>query len=74
MNASYGIGNETIDNYGHLGGLIYGFLFIFILVRPKEGNNSSLFFTYEEWRKYSLILIFVSLSLLIFIFTVIQKP
>ena len=74
MNASYGLGNETIDNYGHLGGLLYGFLFIFILVKPKEGNNSSLFFTYEEWRKYSSILIIASLSLLIFIFIVIQKP
>ena len=74
MNASYGLGNETIDNYGHLGGLLYGFLFIFILVRPKEGNNSSLFFTYEEWRKYSSILIIASLFLLIFIFIVIQKP
>ena len=74
MNASYGLGNETIDNYGHLGGLLYGFLFIFILVKPKEGNNSSLFFTYEEWRKYSSILIIASLPLLVFIFTVIQKP
>ena len=74
MNASYGLGNETIDNYGHLGGLIYGFLFIFALVRPKEGNNSSLLFTYEEWRKYSLILIIASLSLFIFIFWVIQRP
>ena len=74
MNASYGLGNETIDNYGHLGGLLYGFLFIFILVKPKEGNNSSLFFTYEEWRKYSSILIIASLLLLVFIFKVIQKP
>ena len=41
-NVSFGVGSEVIDNYGHFGGLIYGFLFIFALIEPKNGNNSSL--------------------------------
>ena len=40
-NASFGIGNETIDNYGHLGGLIYGFLFIFYVRKSYLPLNIS---------------------------------
>jgi len=39
MNISYGFNNEMIDNYGHLGGLIFGFFLIFVLSKPKEDND-----------------------------------
>lgn len=74
MNASYGLGSDIIDNFGHLGGLIYGFLFIFILVKPKDGSNSSLWFSYDKWEKYSKIILLVSIPILILIFWVFQRP
>jgi membrane associated rhomboid family serine protease len=74
MNVSYGLNNKIIDNYGHLGGFIYGFLIIFILVSPIDPNRESLWLSYEAWRKYSIIVTFVSLILLIFVFWIIQKP
>ena len=39
MNISYGFSNEMIDNYGHLGGLIWGFFLIFLLIKPKQEND-----------------------------------
>ena len=75
MNASYGLGSDIIDNYGHLGGFIYGFLFAFLLIDPKGGNNElSLWFSYDAWRKYTITIISISIFLLIFIFWIIQKP
>ena len=73
MNASYGLGSEIIDNFGHLGGLLYGFLFIFILVKPKEGNNSSLWLSYDKWEKYSKIILLVSILALIVIFWLFKR-
>lgn len=74
MNATYGLRSDIIDNYGHLGGLIYGFLFIFILVKPKEGNNSSFWITFDKWKRYSKIIISTSIMIIIFVFWVIQRP
>ena len=71
MNAAYGINNPTIDNNGHFGGLIYGFFFIFILVKPKDQNYNSLWLNYEDWRKYSIIFISISSFLLVFKFWII---
>lgn len=71
MNAAYGLSNPTIDNNGHFGGLIYGFFFIFILVKPKDPYNNSLWLNYEDWRKYSIIFILISLFLLVFKFWII---
>ena len=73
MNASYGLGNETIDNYGHLGGLIYGFLFIFILIEPKNGNRSSFWLEFDTWKKYAIIAIGISIALLVVVFWLFQK-
>ena len=67
-NASIGIGSEVIDNYGHLGGIIYGLLFSFILITPKKGNKSSLFFEFDTWKKYSIIIIGVSIAILVIVF------
>lgn len=74
MNASFGLGSETIDNYGHLGGLIYGFLIIFLLVEPKYGNDNSLWLTFSDWKKYARITFYASIILLCFIFWIIQRP
>ena len=73
-NASFGIGNETIDNYGHLGGLIYGFLFIFVLIEPKRGNTSSLWIEFNTWKKYASIILGISIVSLAIIFWIFQKP
>ena len=72
-NASFGIGSEVIDNYGHLGGFIYGLLFIFILIEPKNGNNSSLWLEFNTWKKYAMIIIGSSIVLLAIIFWLFQK-
>lgn len=74
MNAMYGLENDIIDNYGHLGGFIYGFLFSFILIKPKDGNNSSLWIPFDKWRKYSIITISTSIIILMFVFWIIEKP
>jgi hypothetical protein len=75
MNASYGLSSDIIDNYGHLGGFIYGFLFAFLLINPKGDNNElSLWLNYETWRKYTIIITSTSIFLLIFIFWIFQKP
>ena len=73
-NASFGIGNETIDNYGHLGGIIYGFLFIFVLIEPKRGNNSSLWLEFNTWKKYATIILGISIVSLVSVFWIFQKP
>ena len=72
-NASIGIGSEVIDNYGHLGGLIYGFLFIFILIEPKNGNRSSFWLEFDTWKKYAIIAIGISIALLVVVFWLFQK-
>ena len=53
MNVSFGLKSNIIDNYGHLGGFIYGFLFLFILVTPFDPNRGSFWLSYEKWRKYN---------------------
>ena len=72
-NASIGYGNEVIDNYGHLGGLIYGFLFSFVLIEPKNGNRASLWIEFDKWKKYGIILIAISIALLVVVFWLFQK-
>lgn len=72
-NAYIGRGSEVIDNYGHLGGLIYGFLFIFVIIEPKNGNKSSLWLEFDTWKKYVIIILCVSIALLIVVFWLFQK-
>ena len=72
-NASMGIGSDVIDNYGHLGGFIFGFLFIFVIIEPKRGNNSSLWLEFDTWKKYAAIMIGVSLGLMVIVFWFLQK-
>lgn len=74
MNVSFGLKSNIIDNYGHLGGFIYGFLFLFILVTPFDPNRGSFWLSYEKWRKYSMITASVSIMYFICYFWIIQKP
>ena len=74
MNASYGLGSDIIDNYGHLGGFIYGFLLIFLLEKPKEGNNSSAWLNFDIWEKYTKYTLIGSLIILILVFWLFQRP
>lgn len=39
LNISFGFSNPTIDNYGHLGGLIFGFFLIFVIHSPTEPGD-----------------------------------
>ena len=66
MNASFGLGSEIIDNYGHFDRLIYEFLFIFLLAGPKNGNNNSLWLSFDIWKKYATVTIAISIILLSF--------
>jgi len=39
MNVSFGFLNPLIDNYGHIGGLIFGFFLMFVIENPIEGED-----------------------------------
>lgn len=53
LNISYGFSNPIIDNYGHIGGLIYGFFLIFIIQRPDE-QGDGMGCSYYIWRWISI--------------------
>ena len=73
INVSYGFNNSTIDNFGHLGGLIYGFLLIFIITNPKE-ENDGVCCSFGAWRTI-MIIISVGLTLLLgLLFWLLVKP
>lgn len=39
LNISFGFLNPRIDNWGHLGGLIFGFFLIFVIHKPEEAGD-----------------------------------
>jgi hypothetical protein len=39
LNFSTGATNPLINNYGHLGGLIVGFFFSFLIIKPIEQGD-----------------------------------
>lgn len=39
MNVGYGFSNDRIDNYGHIGGLIFGFFLSLVFVKPYDRND-----------------------------------
>ena len=43
MNISYGFSNPIIDNYGYIGGLIFGFFFIFVILAYLADDFMSYF-------------------------------
>jgi len=52
MNFTFGFANPTIDNWGHLGGLINGFFLIFLLSAPIDANGCA--GNYKVWFWISL--------------------
>ena len=41
--------NPTVDNFGHIGGLIYGFFLLPLISRP-ESDNDCLCCDYNTWK------------------------
>lgn len=60
LNISIGFTNPMIDNYGHIGGLIYGFFLIFLIHSPYEPNDG-MCCRYKIW-------FWISLSVLLILF------
>jgi hypothetical protein len=70
LNISYGFSNPIIDNWGHLGGLIFGFFLIFVLQSPYEPNDG-LCCGYKVWLWISAIsLAFLYIGGLVLFFTI----
>jgi len=46
--------NPTVDNFGHIGGLIYGF-FVFPLLSKPENDNDPVCCTHKTWRTVSIV-------------------
>ena len=72
-NAAFSIGNEVIDNYGHCGGFIYGFLIIFMIYEPQGDNRDLLWIGYDKVKKLFIGIICLSVTLLAIIFWVFQN-
>ena len=72
-NATFSVGNEMIDNYGHCGGFIYGFLTIFFIYEPKDDTSDLLWIGYDKVKKLFFGLICLSVILLALIFWVFQS-
>lgn len=73
LNISYGFNNKMIDNYGHLGGLIYGFLTIFLLIKPIRSNDG-ICCGYRVWF-YIMLTVFSLFTIsLIIAFWFVVKP
>lgn len=73
INVSYGLSNPLIDNYGHLGGLIYGFLLIFMFVQPVEMDDG-IIFSYKTWFILMAIILFGLTFTLVYIFWFVYVP
>ena len=58
MNISYGFSNPIIDNYGHIGGLIFGFFLIFVISKPVE-ENDGMCCGYKIWFYVSCVTLFI---------------
>ena len=54
INISYGFTNERIDNYGHIGGLIFGFFLSLVLITPFNKNDGLYYKTYI-WVKIGVV-------------------
>lgn len=74
FNISFGLTNPMIDNYGHLGGLIYGFFLIWVMIKPIQSDEDSALVNYQVWKKISWIIIIGLTSTLILAFWNFIKP
>jgi hypothetical protein len=48
--------NPTVDNYGHFGGLIYGFFIAPLFIKPEEVTDCACC-EYRTWRIISIVFI-----------------
>lgn len=51
-----GVINNSIDFYGHLGGLVTGFFYSMLIIQPDK-DNSSLICRYKKWNYYCLYIV-----------------
>lgn len=66
-------GDGAIDNWGHLGGFIYGFLLIFLFMEPRK-DEDSLWINNKMWQKIAKIGLSVLSGFLIIDFWLLNKP
>lgn len=70
LNISVGFSNPIIDNYGHLGGLIYGFFLIWVITKPYQ-QDDGMCCKYSIWFWISVVmLVFLYVGLLLIFFLV----
>ena len=68
INISYGFNNSMIDNWGHLGGLMFGFFLGFVFVKVYDEADGVLFNS-KIWRTIGIIVsivLFVGFSICFF--------
>ena len=66
-------GSESIDNYGHLGGFIYGFCLVFLFIDAKN-ESDGLWINNKVWKKGAMIGISVLSLFLVVDFWFINNP
>jgi hypothetical protein len=72
LNISLGFANPMIDNFGHIGGLIYGFFLIFIIQQPTEPDDG-LCCNHKTWFWISLSFLVVLFVMSITMFYTVRK-
>lgn len=70
LNISYGFSNPVIDNFGHIGGLIYGFFLIWVIEKPLEQGDGACCSYKIWWWISAVILAFLYIGCLVIFFTV----
>ena len=56
LNLSYGFANPIIDNWGHLGGLIFGFFLMWVIEKPQDPSDGACC-EYKNWYWTSVIIL-----------------
>jgi hypothetical protein len=67
LNVSFSFANPMIDNYGHIGGLIFGFFLIFVIHKPDEAEDGMCCpHKIWYWISFSILVTFYVGGLLLF--------
>jgi hypothetical protein len=72
LNISFGFTNPIIDNYGHLGGLIFGFFLMFVIQAPEDPNDG-MCCNYRIWYWISFFTLLVLYAGFILLFFFVKK-
>lgn len=72
MNVSYGFANPIIDNYGHIGGLLFGFFLVFVICQPVE-NDDGVCCKYKIWMIISIVVLAIGYIGGLIIFYTVRK-